>query len=150
MPMIALARVLPGLSLAPALWLASACTTMPVQTLVTIADARSSPAEVIDIGPPGDSPGDLVVFDQPLLNREGETIGNNAGLCVRTRAGHAYQCQWTLTLEGGTLQVAGREFDQGTSMISIVGGTGRYATARGEMQSTNNGDGTFTQILYLY
>ncbi|MEE8342173.1 MAG: hypothetical protein V3R51_00085, partial [Gammaproteobacteria bacterium] len=58
-----------------------------------------------------------------------------------------FQCQWTLTFENGSIQVAGREFDQGTSAISIVGGTGKYSGITGEMESTNNNDGTFTQTL---
>lgn len=115
----------------------------------TIADARTSPAEVVDLGEPGDSVGDLLTFHQPLLNEDGEPIGTNSGFCVRTRVGHSYQCQWTLTLPDGTLQVAGREFDEGASMIPIVGGTGDYAGATGEMRTVNNGDGTFTQTLYL-
>jgi hypothetical protein len=130
--------------------LAAATTTQAAgEALVTIADARTGPAVVTDLGEPGDSVGDLLTFDQPLLDEAGEPIGNNSGVCVRTRVGHSYQCQWTLTLENGTVQVAGRELEQGTSMIPIVGGTGAYAGASGEMRSVNNGDGTFTQTLYF-
>ena len=57
----------------------------------------------------------------------------------------ALQCQWTLTLDNGTIQVAGREFDKGTSSIAIVGGTGAYTGISGQMESTNNEDGTFAQ-----
>ncbi len=115
--------------------------------MVTIADARQQPAHYSDLGEPGDSVGDLLTFDQPLLDENMEVIGNNSGSCVRTHVGHSFQCQWTLSTEDGSIQVAGREFDQGTSTISIVGGTGRYSGIRGEMTSTNNNDGTFTQIL---
>jgi hypothetical protein len=87
------------------------------------------------------------VFDQPLLDALRRPIGNNSGVCLRTRVGHSFQCQWTLTLDNGGIQVAGREFDQGTSVISIVGGTGEYAGISGTMQSVNNNDGTFTQTL---
>ncbi|MGD2083838.1 MAG: dirigent protein [Chromatiales bacterium] len=119
------------------------------RSLTTIADARTGPAVVTDLGAPGDSVGDLLTFDQPLLDAAGEPIGNNSGFCVRTRIGHSYQCQWTLTMEDGTIQVGGREFDEGVSMIPIVGGTGAYAGASGEMRSVDNGDGTFTQTLYF-
>ena len=74
-------------------------------------------------------------------------IGNNSGTCIRTRVKHSFQCQWTLTLERGSIQVAGREFDKGISTISITGGTGIYAGIHGEMDSENNNDGTFTQTL---
>jgi hypothetical protein len=126
----------------------AACSQPAMHTLVTIADATDSPAQVIDTGEPGDSPGDILVFDQPLLDTERQTIGNNSGSCIRTRSGHSLQCQWTLTLAEGTIQVAGREFDRGTSAISITGGTGSYAGISGEMLSVNNGDGTFTQTLH--
>ncbi len=133
-----LAVVIPGLA---------ACTQQTPQTLVTIADARLSSAQLIDIGNPGDSVGDILTFDQPLLDKGMTEIGNNSGMCIRTRIEHSFQCQWTLTFESGSIQVAGRELDQGTSTISIVGGTGVYSGIYGEMESTNNNDGTFTQIL---
>lgn len=91
--------------------------------------------------------GDILVFDQPLLDEQRKTIGDNSGTCIRTRVGHSYQCQWTLTLENGSIQVAGREFDAGASQLSIVGGTGKYAGIIGDMRSVNNNDGTFTQTL---
>ena len=125
----------------------AACSSESTETLTTIADARIHSAKVVDTGNPGDSPGDLLIFDQPLLNKDFENIGNNSGTCVRTRNGHSFQCQWTLTFERGSIQVAGREFDKGLSLISITGGTGQFAGISGEMESVNNGDGTFTQTL---
>lgn len=128
--------------------LVAGCVPTDPQTLITIADARVQKAQVVDIGESGDSLGDMFVFDQPLLDQHSNNIGTNSGLCVRTRVGHSLQCQWTLSLKNGNIQVAGREFDQGTSDIVIVGGTGAYLGIRGYMESVNNGDGTFTQTLY--
>jgi hypothetical protein len=127
-----------------------ACSQETPQTLVTVADARISPTHYIDTGEPGDSIGDILVFDQPLLDKDMNEIGNNIGTCVRTRVGHSFQCQWTLTFENGAIQVSGREFDQGTSTVTIVGGTGKYSGISGEMESTNNNDGTFTQTLHYW
>jgi hypothetical protein len=129
---------------------AAACSTYGPQTRITIADARTDAARWIDTGAPGDSPGDILVFDQPLLDAEFKPSGNNSGTCIRTRVGHSFQCQWTLTFDDGTIQVAGREFDNGASHISIVGGTGRYAGITGDMRSVNNNDGTFTQTLHYW
>jgi hypothetical protein len=123
------------------------CVAAGHRTLVTVADARTAPATLVDAGEPGDSLGDAVVFDQPLLDEGGAVIGNNSGVCIRTRVAHSYQCQWTLTFDNGSIQVAGREADQGSSAISIVGGTGAYTGISGQMISTNNNDGTFTQTL---
>jgi hypothetical protein len=127
--------------------LITACSQGTMETFVTIADARINTAQVIDIGEPGDSVGDILVFDQPLLDQDMKNIGNNSGTCIRTHVGHSFQCQWTLTFENGSIQVAGHELDQGASAISIVGGTGKYSGITGEMESTNNNDGTFTQTL---
>jgi hypothetical protein len=128
----------------------ASCTQEVPQTLETIADARIHKAKLIDIGEPGDSVGDILTFDQPLLNEKAEQIGNNSGTCIRTCIGHSFQCQWTLTLKNGSVQVAGREFDEGASEIAIVGGTGQYAGISGQMESVNNGDGTFTQTLHYW
>ena len=125
----------------------AACSQETPQTLVTIADARVNTAQHIDIGEPGDSVGDILAFNQPLLDEDMKEIGNNSGTCMRIRVEHSFQCQWTLTFENGSIQVAGREFDQGTSTISIVGGTGKYSGITGEMKSANNNNGTFTQTL---
>ena len=118
-------------------------------TLVTIADARSGIASPVDLGAPGDSPGDMFVFDQPLLNEARETIGSNSGYCIRTLPGQFSECQWTLTLADGTITVAGREAETGTSLIPIIGGTGAYLGVSGVLATTPNGDRTFTQELTL-
>lgn len=118
-------------------------------TLTTIADARSGIATPVDLGPTGDSPGDMFVFDQPLLNAAGQNIGSNSGYCVRTLPGQFSECQWTLTMSDGTITVAGREAETGTSMIPIIGGTGAFVGVRGVLATTPNGDRTFTQVLTL-
>ncbi|MFY0524250.1 dirigent protein [Archangium gephyra] len=118
-------------------------------TLNTIADARSGIATPVDLGPPGDSPGDMFVFDQPLLNEARENIGSNSGYCVRTLPGQFSECQWTLTMADGTITVAGREAEMGTSLVPIIGGTGAFEGASGVLATTPNGDRTFTQVLTL-
>ena len=80
-------------------------------------------------------------------------IGNNSGSCIRIQLAHSFQCQWTLTFGiedkiSGSIQVAGREYDKGLSTLSIIGGTGKYTGITGEISSTNNNDGTFTQTLH--
>lgn len=137
-------------SLLATIALITSCSQNEPQTLVTIADARTHKAVITDTGRPGDSAGDILTFDQPLLDTNEAQIGNNSGACIRTNVAHSFQCQWTLTLENGSIQVAGREFDEGTSHIAIVGGTGQYAGITGNMKSVNNGNGTFTQTLYFW
>jgi len=118
-------------------------------TLTTIADARSGIASPVDLGAPGDSPGDMFVFDQPLLNEARQSIGSNSGYCVRTLPGQFSECQWTLTMTDGSITVAGREAEMGTSQIPVVGGTGAFDRVTGVLATTPNGDRTFTQVLTL-
>jgi len=54
-------------ALAASILVLAACTQP--QSMVTIADARNNPAKVIDMGETGDSMGDMLVFDQPLLEK---------------------------------------------------------------------------------
>lgn len=70
-----LVAALPGLA---------ACSQQTGQTLVTLADARSSPAQAIDTGKPGDSPGDILVFDQPLLDADRQVIGNITSMTCKS------------------------------------------------------------------
>ena len=118
-----------------------------LQTWITIADAKRSPAVYIDGGAAGDSLGDQYIFDQPLLDASGKKIGINSGFCLRTLLNHSLQCQWTLTFKDGSIQVAGREHDQGESTLAIVGGTGIYQHISGEMSSVKNKQGNYRQTL---
>jgi hypothetical protein len=116
------------------------------RVLKTIVDATSGVTR-IDLGASGDSPGDMVVFDEALLDETGAKIGSNSGFCVRTLPGQFSECQWTLTLADGAITVAGREADAGLSSVPIVGGTGAYAGASGVMTSAPGANHTFTQVL---
>ena len=49
-----------------------------------------------------------------------------------------------------SVESTGREFDEGASEIAIVGGTGQYTGITGQMESVNNGDGTFKQTLHYW
>jgi hypothetical protein len=119
-------------------------------TLTTIADARSGVGESVDLGRPGASPGDMFVFDQPLLDTGDMPIGANAGFCIRTMPGQFSECQWTLTMAKGSITVAGREAELGTSLIPVIGGTGEFACVAGVLTTTPKGDKTYEQKLTLY
>lgn len=118
--------------------------------LHTIADATLGSKHWVDTAPNGPSQGDTFVFDQPLMNQDGKrAIGTNSGFCITTRPGVYSQCQWTLTLEKGSISVAGQEAETGVSILPIIGTTGQYATMTGELKTFPNPNGTFTQTIYL-
>jgi hypothetical protein len=85
-------------------------------------------------GPARLSVGDQIVQHDNYLNGSGKRVGSLELVCTITRGGSfanaAEQCVATATLPGGTLALStGGGFD--THEAAIVGGTGRFAGARG-------------------
>ena len=79
-----------------------------------------------------DALGDLIVFANPLYDAaDKRPVGASRGSCTRVEVGRWWDCHWTMTLDGGALLVAGPYPDEGDAVFGIVGGTGRYAGARG-------------------
>ena len=114
---------------------------------LVLGAARASAGEVIavvehadtdattDTGAKGDSVGDILTFANPVFDKADKVkVGTDQGFCVRTVAGKAWECMWTLTLTEGQLTVEGPFFDAGDSVMAVTGGTGKYATARGQMK----------------
>ena len=147
--------------LAAGLWFCNGVNASSLE-LTTFADARPDGGirTGADIEDGLDSPGDVFVFDQQLLDADGNTvIGRNAGYCIRTDPGapdfsstdhpdfpddpdnNYGHCSWTLVFFpnsgfDGSLTVTGREADRGTSFMPIVGGTGDFTSATGVMATT--------------
>jgi len=89
---------------------------------------------IIDNGTHGDSPGDLLVFSNTIVDAAFLlNAGHSSGFCVRTIIGTAYDCRWTIFLTNGQLTVEGPLYDHADSTLTIVGGTGTYNLARGQM-----------------
>jgi len=89
---------------------------------------------VVDLGPSGDSRGDLLAFGNPVFNASNsKQVGRDEGSCVRTTPGRSWECEWTLRLPKGHLVVQGPFFDTRDSVLAITGGTGIWARARGQM-----------------
>jgi allene oxide cyclase len=87
-----------------------------------------------DTGAKGDSVGDLLTFANPVFDAANKKqLGSDNGYCLRTKAGAAYECNWTLALAGGSLVVEGPFYDTKDSVLAITGGTGKWASARGQM-----------------
>lgn len=99
---------------------------------------------MIDIGSPGDSTGDLLTFHNKLYDAtDSSVVGRDQGECVRiSPANGTWECRWTSFLPGGQITVEGPFFDTHDSIVSISGGTGRYATAEGDMLLLSRQGGT--------
>jgi len=88
----------------------------------------------VDNGAHGDSPGDLSVFANPLYDaHNSRLVGRESGSCVRTIVGTAFECNWTVFLDNGQISVEGPYYDHADSLLAVIGGTGAYSHARGQM-----------------
>jgi hypothetical protein len=89
----------------------------------------------VDLGAKGDSVGDLLVFANKVYDPANKTqLGSDQGYCVRTVVGKSWECFWTLTLKAGQITVEGPFMDAGDSLMTVTGGTGKYAGAKGSMK----------------
>jgi allene oxide cyclase len=91
---------------------------------------------IVDIGPNGDSMGDLNPFSDPIYDATNKTkIGSESGSCIRTIVGKLWECNWTVFLKRGQISVEGPSYDDSAnSVLAIIGGTGIYSNARGELK----------------
>ena len=95
---------------------------------------RATSDAVTDTGAKDDSVGDILTFANDLYDKDNQTkAGSNNGYCFRTVAGKAWECAFTNMLAGGQINVAGPFIDGQDSTMAIIGGTGRYHNAHGEM-----------------
>jgi hypothetical protein len=87
----------------------------------------------IDLGAKGLGSGDEYILSDKLYT-DGRRVGRDAGTCTVVTAGGDAVCDLVLVLPAGHIVVHGllpataHEFP-----LAVTGGTGRYATARGEV-----------------
>ena len=126
----------------------SALSALTATAAVTLAVATSggaqTPGETVldykvrDIGgtfvdsrPKGDSRGDFVAFEAHLLS-DGRVVGRERGTCIVANARqHLPLCTMGWLLGDGTLTTVGPTAADPPFTMPIVGGTGRFAGARG-------------------
>jgi len=98
---------------------------------------------VIDIGATGDSAGDLLTFANKVYDeKDGKVVGHDLGSCVRiSPAKGSWQCSWTTWVGDGSITISGPFYDTRDSAMAIIGGTGVYSEATGNMllKSRNGG-----------
>src|SRR6202041_3582976 len=81
----------------------------------------------VDLGAKGDSIGDMLVFANGVFDAANKTqVGSDQGYCVRTIVGKSWECNWTLMLKSGQITVEGPFMDEGDSLLTVTGGTGKY------------------------
>jgi len=106
---------------------------LPGKVLIVIEHAVTD--TVVDIGPAGDSLGDLLAFGNPIFDADNtQEVGRDQGYCVRTNVGESWECNLTVILDQGSITVEGPFYDDlRDSQFAITGGIGAYGNSRGEM-----------------
>lgn len=94
-------------------------------------DVKFSPFNYIDLGKPGPSAADEIVFHDRLF-QHGKQVGDDLGSCVVVEPTGLSNCTGVVRLAGGTLTFAWANEPPPKKVFAITGGTGRYRTAQGE------------------
>jgi allene oxide cyclase len=119
-------------------WLMVALVLMPVEALATDhieAVERALTDATLDLGKKGDSVGDLLTWGNPIFDADNKLqIGTDQGYCVRVVVGKSWECTWTTLLKDGQIMVEGPFYDDKDSLFAVIGGTGKYAGARGSLK----------------
>lgn len=108
--------------------------------VLTFLEVEDRVADV-DVGAPGESPGDYFLFENRLLSADGSRLlGRDSGRCminIRT-----FTCDATARIFGkGKIVVSGTFFAENDARIAITGGTGRFDEAGGQLTVTDRPDG---------
>ena|SRR5213596_1928881 len=123
---------------------------------------------LLDLGSPGNSPGDVYHFFAPLHSSPGgsvigEVFGSKTLVKLATGANPPLEKRATLLfftfgdhqdqiIALGVVDYSptAAEFNAGQPVVrAILGGTGKYMGARGQLASTRNADGSYTQVFKL-
>ena len=163
-------RIMTAASVLSASVLIAACgarsTSSSNETFTVYEDAPKM--SLLDLGQPGNSPGDVYHFSAPLRSSAGgqimgEVFGSKTLIKLATDADPDVEKRGTLlffTFGGGQDQIVvfgisnysstAGEFAAGQLVVRpVLGGTGKYMGARGQVTSTRNVDGSYTQVFTL-
>jgi hypothetical protein len=117
--------------------------TGTVLTLVERPEEETS----VDLGEPGTSPGDLLLWGPNPLYDEANEVDSGAvtfGSCVLLNAAGDNHCMETIEFpDGSTIEIQGVQKVSGESTrTTIIGGSGTYRGATGTVTAGMSEDGT--------
>ena len=121
-------------------------TAQEAHVLTFDVGLRDFDKNYVDIGTAGPGVGDLLVFQDRIFREGTKTkIGVEGGSCIVTallRKGFQTHCTGTVSLGRGQISFQGLVTDAPRKAMAVVGGTGAYEGAGGELILVENGDGT--------
>ena len=89
----------------------------------------------LDLGAKGDSVGDIMTWANPVFDAANKVqVGTDQGFCIRVLVGKLWECTWTTMLKDGQISVEGPFKDEGDAVVAVIGGTGKYAGAKGQLK----------------
>lgn len=92
--------------------------------------------------------GDVVLFENPVFDRQGTRVGTDTGVCTVLNAKQS-MCETTLLLPKGQIVTHGLQIAKQSFELAVIGGTGAYAGARGTMVARPIKDGGATILITL-
>lgn len=120
------------------------------ETIALVEHANTDTVRHIGPASEEDSVGDVLAFANPVFDESNkEQVGSDNGQCIRTAAGKAWECIWTVSLDGGQITVEGPFYDKAPSKLAITGGTGSYADANGWMELKAKGTTKYDFVYHL-
>ena len=163
-------RIVTGLAALFASVLITACgshsTNQSTETFTVYEDAPKM--SLLDLGAPGNSLGTSIIsllryIQSAAVRSRGEVIGSKTLVKVATDANPNLERRATMlffTFADGKDQIiafgaadyspSAPEFDADQPVVRpVLGGTGKYMGARGQVTSTRNADGSYTQVFTL-
>ncbi|MFL5762212.1 MAG: hypothetical protein ACJ789_21135 [Thermomicrobiales bacterium] len=103
-------------------------------TVLTFVEHATN-EQTIDLGDSGDSVGDLLVFANPIFDaNDVSQVASDQGSCVRTVAGQAWECTFTVIFDNGQITIEGPFNDTGNTIFAVTGGTENFLGARGQLR----------------
>ncbi|SNR63830.1 allene oxide cyclase barrel-like domain-containing protein [Blastococcus mobilis] len=112
-------------------------------------DVETSPFTYTDLGQPGPSAADVIVFHDRLF-ADGREVGHEVGSCVVVEPSGLSNCTAVVTLDGqGTITYAFENAPPPEKALAVTGGSGMYRTARGDGSFVESGQGTGVLTLSL-
>jgi len=117
-------------------------------TTTTLFEIESTDT-TIHVGPNADNVGDRLIFADPLTDSTNSSVGKDEGICTRAIVGSYWTCQFMIYLSLGDIDVRGVMVDGKNNTLSIVGGTGRYAGVRGDMDVNIIATGVVSYVLRI-
>jgi len=108
-----------------------------------------SPFSYTDLGEPGVSAGDVIVFHDQLTIK-GASVGDEVGSCVVVDATGLSNCTGVIQLTGrGTIAFAFVNSPPPHKALAVTGGSGRFRNVSGHGFLDENEDQTGTLVLHV-